>query len=177
MVSARTLNVALAAVLVALLAALLAVTLRADAGTADLRRAAWVGDDTGPGPLTREHRDVALAARAETLALLTVDHRNMDALVDRVLAGATGDFAQEYAARRDDLVERAVRQRSISGGTIAALGIDRLTADSATVLVAANGRTRNVATHGTSQSRFYRLRLDLSLVDGRWLVGGVEGVE
>lgn len=177
MVTPRTLRLALATVLLALVAALVVVTVRADDGVADLRRAAWVGPDASPGALTLQHRDVAIAARAETLALLTVDHRNMDALVDRVLAGATGAFAREYAARRDDLVRRAVRQRSVSNGTVAALGIDRLDERSATVLVAANGRAQNVSTQGTSQARYYRLRLQMELVDGRWLTAGVERVE
>ncbi len=177
MVTPRALNLALAAVLVALVAALMVATLRADAGTEELRRAAWLGADEVPGDLTRQHRDVALAARAETLALLTVDHRNMDALVDRVLAGATGDFARDYESRRGNLVERAVTQRSVSTGTVNALGISDLDADSATVLVAANSKARNVSTNGTNQSRFYRLRLEMVLVEGRWLASDVRTVE
>ena len=177
MVTPRTLNLALAAVLAALVAALVVVTLRADAGVDALRRAAWVGADATPGALARQHRDVALAARAETLALLTVDHRNMDALVDRVLAGATGEFAGDYESRRDGLVERAVAQRSISTAAVSALGISDLDADSATVLVAAVSRSRNDSTNGTTQSRFYRLRLAMVLHDGRWLTAGVEAVE
>ncbi len=176
-VTLRASNLVLTAVLVALVAALVVGTLRADAGGDDLRRAAWVGADEAPGDLTRQHRDVALAARAETLALLTVDHRNMDALVDRVLAGAAGKFARNYESRRDALIERAVKQRSISTGTVNALGISDIDAESATVLVAANSKSRNVSTNGTSQSRFYRFRLEMVLVEGRWLTADVETVE
>jgi Mce-associated membrane protein len=176
-VTRPTLDLALATLLAALVTVLVVATLRADDGVDDLRRAAWVDADEGPGALTVRHRDVALAARGETLALLTVDHRNMDALVDRVLAGATGAFAREYAARRDALVRRAVRQQSVSSGTVAALGIDRFDGDSATVLVAANGRARNVSTNGTTQSRFYRLRLEMVRIEGRWLASAVERVE
>ncbi len=177
MVTPRTLNLALVAVLVALLAVVAALTLRADDGADDLRRAIGVGAAEAPGDLTQVHRDVALAARAETLALLTVDHRNMDALVERVLAGATGDFARDYGSRREALVDRAVEQRSISVGTVNALGISALDPDSATVLVAANSKSRNVSTNGTSRSRFYRFRLELVRVDGRWLTADLETVE
>ena len=50
--------------------------------------------------LTADQREVAAAARTEALAFLTVDHRNMDPLVDAVLAGATGDFKEQYADQR-----------------------------------------------------------------------------
>ena len=42
--------------------------------------------------LTALHKEVAEAARAETLAFLAVDYRDMDPIMDRVLDGATGDF-------------------------------------------------------------------------------------
>ena len=176
MVTPRSLNTALAVVLVALVAALAVLTLRADDPAAQLRRAAWLEEDAGPGALTVAHRDVALAARAEVLALLTVDHRNMEPLVERVLDGATGEFARDYAARRSDLVARAREQQSVSTGSVAALGVADLRADSAAVLVAANSRVRNVETNGAPRTDFYRLRLEMALVDGRWLLADLETV-
>ena len=54
------------------------------------------GDDVDED-LTAAQQDVAAAARAEALAFLTVDHEDMAPLIDAVLDGATGEFAEQYA--------------------------------------------------------------------------------
>lgn len=126
--------------------------------------------------LTGAQRDVAAAARTEALAFLTVDHRNMDPLIDAVLAGATGDFKKQYAAQRDRLVKEAVRTEAVSSGEIVALGVGDLDADSATVLVAANSDVSNTRTGADPQTRYYRLRLDLVREGDRWLTSNVQFV-
>lgn len=128
--------------------------------------------------LSTAQREVAAAARAEAVAFLTVDHEDMDAVVDAVLAGATGDFAEQYAAQRDTLVSEAERTEATSTGEVVALGVGDLDDDSATVLVAANSTVTNSGTGAEGQVRYYRLRLRLDLVreDGRWLTSAVEFV-
>lgn len=151
----------LAVVLVALLVALALVVTSRDGGDEELSAA---------------QREVARAARTEAVAFLTVDHEDMDPLVDAVLAGATGDFAEQYAAQRDMLVSEAVRTEATSTGEVVALGVGDLDEDSATVLVAANSTVTNTRTGPDGQVRYYRLRLDLVREDGRWLTSGVRFV-
>lgn len=126
--------------------------------------------------LTADQREVAAAARTEALAFLTVDHRNMDPLVDAVLAGATGDFEEQYADQRARLVKEAKRTEAISTGEIVALGVGDMDADSATVLVAANSDVSNNRTGDEPQTRYYRLRLDLVREGDRWLTSNVQFV-
>lgn len=126
--------------------------------------------------LTADQREVAAAARTEALAFLTVDHRTMDPLVDAVLAGATGDFKEQYADQRARLVKEAKRTEAISTGEIVALGVGDMDADSATVLVAANSDVSNSRTGDEPQTRYYRLRLDLVRVGDRWLTSNVQFV-
>lgn len=126
--------------------------------------------------LSTAQREVAAAARAEAVAFLTVDHEDMDAVVDAVLAGATGDFAEQYAAQRDTLVSEAERTEATSTGEVVALGVGDLDDDSAIVLVAANSTVTNSGTGTEGQVRYYRLRLDLVREDGRWLTSAVEFV-
>ena len=133
-----------------------------------------------PAPAARElsadYRAVSDAARAEALAFLRVDHRDMEPVVDDVLAGATGDFREEYAAGRDELVASAQRSRAISYGTVRALGIGELEADRAEVLVAADVVARNRDTGGRDERRAQRLRLVLVQRDGEWLTSRLEFV-
>lgn len=126
--------------------------------------------------LTTQHREVAAAAEGLALAFLSVDHRDMDALVDAVLAGATGDFAADYAAERDRLVREARRARAVSVAKVVAVGVVEQDADTATVLVAADTVVRNRSTDKLGVARYYRLRLELVRDGERWLTEGVEFV-
>ena len=151
----------LAVVLVALLVAIgLAVTRQDDVDAA----------------LTTAQQDVAGAARAEALAFLTVDHRDMDPLVDAVLNGATGDFAEQYASQRETLTDEAVRTKATSTPEVVALGVGDQDDESATVLVAANSTVTNEGTGAEGQVRYYRLRLRLVREDDRWLTSDLQFV-
>jgi Mce-associated membrane protein len=151
----------LAVVLVALLVALgLAVTRQ---------------DDVDAG-LTAAQQDVAGAARREALAFLTVDHRDMDPLIDAVLDGATGDFAKQYASQRETLTSEAVRTEATSTPEVVALGVGDQDEESATVLVAANSTVTNAGTGADGQVRYYRLRLRLVREDDRWLTSDLQFV-
>lgn len=126
--------------------------------------------------LSAARREVAAAARTEAMAFLTVDHTDMDPLIDAVLAGATGDFAEQYASQRDTLTSEAIRTEATSTGEVVALGVGSLDGDSATVLVAANSTVTNTSTGSEGQVRYYRLRLDLVREGERWLTSNVEFV-
>ncbi|WP_210502375.1 hypothetical protein [Nocardioides xinjiangensis] len=127
-------------------------------------------------PLTAAQQDVAAAARAEALAFLTVDHQDMDPLVEAVLAGATGEFAEEYRSQRDTLVSEAERTEAVSTPEVVALGVGDQDDDAATVLVAANSTVTNTGTDARGEVRYYRLRMRLVREGGRWLTSDVEFV-
>ena len=126
--------------------------------------------------LTAAQQEVAGAARTEAMAFLTVDHTDMDPLIDAVLAGATGDFAEQYESQRKTLTGQAVRTKATSTGEVVALGVGHLDDDSANVLVAANSTVTNTSTGSEGQVRYYRLRLTLVREGDRWLTSNLEFV-
>ena len=132
----------------------------------------WRGDSD----VTIRHREVAQAAEELALAFLSVDHRDMDSLVDTVLAGSTGDFAADYAAQRDRLVAEAKRARAVSVAEVVAVGVVEQDSETATVLVAADSVVQNRSTGDKGVARYYRLRVELVREGGRWLAEGVEFV-
>jgi Mce-associated membrane protein len=132
-------------------------------------------DDVDAG-LTAAQQDVAGAARREALAFLTVDHRDMDPLIDAVLDGATGGFAKQYASQRETLTSEAVRTEATSTPEVVALGVGDQDEESATVLVAANSTVTNTGTGTDGQVRYYRLRLRLVREDDRWLTSDLQFV-
>ena len=131
--------------------------------------------DASDERLTAAQREVAGAARAEALAFLTVDHRTMDVVVERVLDGATGEFKEQYESQSRRLTREAARTRATSAGEVVALGVSQLGKDSATVLVAANSTVTNTRTE-EPQVRYYRLELGLVRQDGRWLTSSLRFV-
>ena len=133
------------------------------------------GDDVDED-LTAAQQDVAAAARAEALAFLTVDHEDMAPLIDAVLDGATGEFAEQYDAQRDTLTSEAVRTEATSTPEVVSLGVGDQDGDSATVLVAANSTVTNTSTGSKGQVHYYRLRLDLVREGERWLTSNMEFV-
>ncbi len=126
--------------------------------------------------LTTAQHDVAEAARIEALAFLTVDHADMAPLIDAVLAGATGDFKEQYGSQRAMLTSAARRTEATSTGEVVSLGVGHVDDSSADVLVAANSTVRNTSTGGEPQVRYYRLRLVLVREGDRWLTSTLEFV-
>lgn len=126
--------------------------------------------------LTARQQEVAAAARTEAVAFLTVDHEDMDPLIDAVLAGATGVFKEQYESQRERLEREAIRTEATSTAEVVALGVGDHDEDSATVLVAANSTVTNTSTGSEGQVRYYRLRLELVREDDRWLASDVQFV-
>lgn len=168
----------LAVLLVVLLLAIGAATLLLVDGRDRLAAAAtpWRTHETPSPALSAEHREVAAAAQDMAVAFLTVDHRDMEPVVQAVLDHATGDFAEQYAAQRDRLVAEAGRSEAVATPAVVASGVTELDGDTATVLVAADSAVTNTTTGDDPRPRYYRLRLELVRIDGQWLTRSLEFV-
>jgi Mce-associated membrane protein len=132
--------------------------------------------DTVDEDLTETQHEIAAAARAEALAFLTVDHEDMDPLIDAVLAGATGGFKEQYESQREMLTSEAERTDATSTAEVVALGVAGFTEDTGDVLIAANSTVTNTKTGSEGQVRYYRLRLSLVRKGDRWLTRNLEFV-
>ena len=142
---------------------------------------AVLGSSAAPGNTpaeerAQEHSDIRRAARAETLAFLTIDHTKMDEMTARVLDGATGDFEKQYRASLKSLKESAASQESFAKGRVAEVGLSEVDADSASVFVAAGSQVRNKGTKGEVEDRAWRIKLTMAKEDSRWLVSQLEFV-
>jgi Mce-associated membrane protein len=154
----------------------LLVALVATAGYVAVRGRA---EDPGAVPaaaVSREYDDITAAARQETEAFLTVDYKHMDPAVNRVLAGATGQFKKEYRKAEVKLRSDARQSRATSRGRVRAVGIGDLGGGSATVYVAADGIVSNDNTGHKPQPRHYRFQLNMTKVGRRWLTADLRSV-
>lgn len=151
--SARIVPAALAAALAALVAT-----------------CAWLWWDKHSGI---DHSVTAVGGQ-QAINFFSLDHRHIDADLDRVLATATGDFKQQYARQRDR-IEEGVRKRKV---TVTAdvpdngVGLEYQYGDVARVLVAVDATT-NQANVEKSKTNRYRVRLTMRRVDGEWRVSEI----
>lgn len=124
-------------------------------------------DDARTQRLSRDYAEVTKAATSEALAFLTVDYTKMDPLIAEVLAGATGSFKRQYDGAKADLLASTRASKVVSSGTVLSVGIGKIDAGRAVVLVAADARVQNRSTR--SKVQHYRIRLGLTRQGGHWL--------
>lgn len=126
--------------------------------------------------LQERYGDVLSSARTETEAFINIDYREAQASIDKVAAGATGEFEKQYTESADSVIEVLEQNESVMDGTVKWAGVVSLDRDSATVIAATTGTVANKASEGEAVARNFRLQLTLELVDGNWLTSNLEFV-
>lgn len=126
----------------------------------------------GPGPQTSDA--VVAAARQFAATFFTFDYRDIDAYVGEVEAGSTGQFREDFAARQPDLTSTLTQVQSVATGKVLSIGAREVTPTSARVLAVADQDVTNKTSQGKPVTNRYRMSLEMRLVDGRWLVQGLE---
>ena len=121
-------------------------------------------------------RDRLLAgARQTALNMTTLQASSAQADVDRILAGASGDFLAQFTDRQSDFVDVVGQAGVDSTGTVVAAGIESTDGDCATALVAADAQVANVdQTEPTPRS--FRFRITVCEADGAVTANSVEFV-
>jgi len=119
--------------------------------------------------------EVLQAASEHAVTFLTVDYRNLQENAADVLAMAAGQFKQQYAASRPRLQQLVAQNKTVSTGKVLSAGVVSSDADSARVIVVADSEVKNVSSP-QPQPRHYRLQLDLTKQNERWLVTNLQFV-
>ena len=161
--SSRRTPVALVVIVGLLLLALSAAAL---VGALKLRDATQ-RDDARAGALA--------AARQEALNLTSIDGRDIDADLRRVLDGATGGFKTDFSQRSKDLQSVLKDNAVVAEGKVLEAALVRADNESATALVVVDSTVKNKAAP-QGRSNTYRMQLDLERHDGRWLTSALQFV-
>ena len=130
--------------------------------------------DSKAETLSRQYDEVTEAARDQTLAFLTVDYKDMDPLIEKVLAGATGKFKQQYVRAQGPLKARSRQLQSVATGEVKEVGIGDIDGDTAIVFVAADGSVTNKNTKGKAEPRQYRFRMTMVHKGDKWLTSDLQ---
>ena len=171
------LNVALY-VVVMVAAALLVVAavrvLQDDPGPASLPVQGVVELKESSGAEQQRYADIIGAATDEATAMINISYSDVQSAIDEVLAGATGDFKDQYTAATDALVKLFQDNQSVRKGQVLWAGVVAQDPDSATVILATTG---TVATKKTPEkAENYRIQMQLVSDKGTWLCSDLQFV-
>jgi Mce-associated membrane protein len=120
--------------------------------------------------------DIIEAASAQTTAFINIRYDDAETTIEKVKAGATGDFLEQYTKSTDGLLDLLERNRSVRTGEVVWAGVVSADDDSATVIVATTGTVAHNQTDNKPVAETYRLRLDLVKQDDTWLTNNIEFV-
>jgi Mce-associated membrane protein len=125
--------------------------------------------------LDRAHQQAVAAARQTTVNFVSVSASSVDRDLQRILAGATGDFKDEFSRGQSQVRSLVVENNVESRGTVlraALVSGDRRTA---VVLVAVDATVKNTKAPDGRVSH-YRIQVDVAHVSGHWLVSRLQFV-
>lgn len=125
--------------------------------------------------LDQARADALAAGRQAIVNLDSISARTVDEDMDRVVAGATGTFKDQFTRSREDLKKLVLANRTESSGTVLAAGVITADSASATLLVAADRRVKD-ATTPEAEVVHDRWRVYLEKRGGKWLVAKLEPV-
>ena len=137
-----------------------------------------MGDEVGAGDVAKDpagndlHTSVLQAATAQAVAMANFDYEKPDAARKKILAGATGELAEEYKKTFKSLKKVSRQAESVLTGRVVNAGVVAADSSSASVVVALEGTVDNVYTEGT-RANSPTMRLDLEWKDGRWLTNNL----
>jgi Mce-associated membrane protein len=127
--------------------------------------------------LDSAHAGALAAAQQETVNFVTISSSSVDADLQRIVDGATGDFKAEFASGMPQVRQAVVENQVQSTGQVLRAGLVSGDLDSAVVLVAIDASVKNVGARDGRLSH-YRIQVDLVLDQGshRWLVSKLQFV-
>ena len=125
--------------------------------------------------LDAAHRAAVAAARQTTVDFVSISAASVDRDLQRITAGATGDFADEFTRNVPQVRAAVVENNVESRGIVLRAGLVSGDRDSAVVLVAVDATVKNTRAPEGRLSH-YRIQVDLALVKGRWMVARLQFV-
>jgi len=114
-------------------------------------------------------------ARQSAINLTTINWKEADADVQRILDSATGSFRQDFQNRASPFVAVVKQVKAVSSGSVTAAGLESSQGDEAKVLIAVTVKTSDSAA-AEQDPRAWRMRITVRRVDGEDKVSNVEFV-
>lgn len=131
----------------------------------------WYGDRA----LDRAHEAALAAARQTAVNFVSVSASSVDRDLQRIVAGATGEFRDEFVRGQAQVRAAIVENKVESTGTVLRAGLVSGDRRSAVVLVAVDATVKNVKAPDGRPSH-YRIQVDVTRDGDAWLVSRLQFV-
>ena len=171
-------NVALYVVVMVAAALLVVAAVRVhdDPGPTSLPVKGLAELDEAPAAEQERYADILASASKEATAFLNIRYDTAQESIDAVMAGATGDFRDQYSQATDALITLLQDNKSIRTGEVIWAGVVAQDPDSATVILATTGTVQNNQTGANPKAENYRIQIQLAAEKGRWLTSDLQFV-
>lgn len=122
----------------------------------------WLGYQTYQQTTAEAFRQsLVQVARQGAINLTTIDYRNVDSDVQRILDSASGQFYDEFSSRSAPFIDVVKKAESTSVGTVTEAGIESVSGQEGQVLVAVSVTTTNRGATD-DRPRYWRMRLTVT---------------
>lgn len=136
----------------------------------------WLGFRTYQDRQTlRDKVAMVAAARQGAVNLTTIDYKNVDADIQRILDTSVGTFHDDFQDRSDPFVKVVQQAQSTTQGTVTSAAFESGDANNAQVLVAVSVKTSN-ANGPEQEPRAWRMRVSVQKIDDQVKVSDVQFV-
>jgi Mce-associated membrane protein len=119
--------------------------------------------------------EFAAAARQSVVTLMSLDFNKAKEDVQRIIDNSTGQFKDDFKNQADDFVKVAQDSKVVTDVTVNATAVEKMTDNTATVLVSATSRVTN-SSGAKQEPRSWRLSVDLQRDGGQIKMAKVEFV-
>ena len=133
--------------------------------------------DEAPGAEQERYADILESASKEATAFLNISYETAQESIDAVMAGATGEFRDQYSQATEALITLLTDNKSIRTGEVVWAGVVAQDPDSATVILATTGTVKNNQTGDSPKAENYRIQIQLVAEKDRWLTSDLQFVE
>ncbi|MCF6742882.1 hypothetical protein E9529_01080 [Blastococcus sp. KM273128] len=123
---------------------------------------------------TDDYVDALQAARAHVVDLTSFDHLTLDDDIREIEQVATGELGEETVAQLEERRQQIVESEAVVSTEVVGAGITRADAGEATALLVIESTQKSNADEQAQLLR-YRIEVELTEVDGRWLLSAIRG--
>lgn len=123
----------------------------------------------------RARAEFAAAARQVVVTLMSIDFKNPQDSVQRIVDNSVDPFRQEFQGAAEDFIKVSQDAKVTTKAAVNAAAVEAMTADTASVLVAASSTVSN-AEGAEEAPRNWRLMVELKREDDRIKMAKVEFV-
>jgi Mce-associated membrane protein len=134
----------------------------------------WFTRPDGSPVRTGDYTEVLQAARSEVVDLTSFDYLTLDDDIAQVKRITTGDLQTESVAQLNDNRQQLTDTQAVVNTQIVGAGVTAAHDTTGTVLLVIEA-TQQTTGEQQAQVVRYRIQVELTKVDGRWLLSGISG--